>query len=110
MNRKNLYVLDVERAMSFTESKTFVFADCFTLCDRICRKEITKEGNVFYSDLESGEKYFVTDNFLDDEIVSETIVPLTDYYNFLGFPKKNVYENREVVNSKVKQLRKMKKI
>ena len=107
-DRKNLYVLSVEEPGCLTESMSFMFEMSFVERNRICKKIITSEGKIYFVDLENGKKYYLTDEFGSYRV--EDMVPITDYYNFLGILKKNDYENREVINKKVKKLRKMKKI
>ena len=107
-DRKNLYVLAVEELGFFNESMSFMFEMSFVERNRICKKMINQNGQIYYVDLENGKKYYLSDEFGSYRV--EDMVPITDYYNFLGILKKNDYENREVINKKVKKLRKMRKI
>lgn len=109
-DRRNLYVLSVEEPGCLTESMSFMFEMSFVEGNRICKKITTSNGEIYYVDLENGKKYYLTDEFGSYRVEEGTMVPITDYYNFLGMLKKNNYENKDVVNNKVKKLRKMKKI
>lgn len=102
----NFYVLDVIEPMSMMKSATIQIEEEIVLKDRICQKKENEKKEIFYRDIETDKSYTTQNESLDES----TVVPLSNYYNILGFRKKNDYPNREVVHTKVKRLKKSRKI
>ena len=77
----------------------------FLLESRICRK--TERG---YIDIETKRVYSEQQEKGIDRIDESTLTPLNDYFNVLGLKKKNNYDNKDIVYSKVKHLKSQRKI
>lgn len=77
----------------------------FILQTRICKK--SPRG---YIDLETNSCYSVKQQIGIDRVDKRSMVPLTEYYNCLGFKKNNGYENKEEVYQKVRRLKHDRKI
>ncbi len=105
---KNLVVADIAIPyelikVNSTSVEKAIIRDCV-----ICKEE--KNG---YIDLETNKYYhkFNENNKVGNErILPDSIIPLTEYYNFLGMKKNNNHENKNKVYSKVDKLKKMGKI
>ncbi len=109
-NLSNLYVLEVMEPMSILENQTFQLEESMIRPNCICQKEYTKEPESLYRDLERNKIYSLKDILETDRKDNTAIVPLSDYYNFLGIRKRNNYLNQEIVHKKVKTLKKQRKI
>ena len=72
---------------------------------RICRKSPSG-----YIDLETNRHYSDKQQLGIDRVDKNSIVSLNEYYNCLGFKKKNDHENKEEVYQKVRKLKKQRKI
>lgn len=98
---ENLYVSNlIIPAFSFgKEEKKYV------LESRICKKI-----NNRYMDLETRATYAEKQELGLERVDMETLVPLAEYYNSLGFKKRNEYANKNIVYQKVKHLKSQRKI
>lgn len=105
-NLSKLYVLDVIESVGMLESVTTSIEEEMVLKDRICQKEENEKKKIAYRDIETNKSYTTKNGILDES----AIVSLSSYYNILGFRKKNGYSNQEVVHTKVKSLKKQRKI
>lgn len=104
MKIKNLYVVDIVKPMEIMKSITCTIENATCSPDHICEK-VEFPDNVFFRDLEDGKEYPQTDR-LGVSRIEEEAIPLSDYYNFMGFKKKNNHANQEKVYDKVKKLKK----
>lgn len=77
----------------------------FILESRICRK--VKNG---YIDIETQRIYSDEQKKGIDRVIEDTLIPLSSYFNILGFKKKNNYNNKDMVYSRVKHLKSQRKI
>ncbi len=77
----------------------------YLLETRICKK-----GPTGYIDLETNSCYSEKQKIGIDRVDKKSMVPLTDYYNCLGFKKNNHYENKKEVYEKVRKLKQARKI
>ena len=76
----------------------------------IIKSRILKKVVNGYMDVQTRVVYTDIDKKGVSRIDNGSIVSLSEYYNFLGFKKKNNYDNKEVVYQNVKHLKSQRKI
>ena len=100
MKVKNIFVADVVGSICSVSGGNLVIERTIGLECRICKK--TRDG---YIDMETNTLYSSSSSFGEPNIVTDTITPLSDYYNVFGTKKPTKHSNKEKVYAKVDMLR-----
>ena len=108
---KDLYVLDATIPTCIYGSGTIQFEESIVLRNCICKKEVKKNQETSYRNLETNARYIETTEFGNNRVNNDTINLLEDYYK-LRYILKNIKELKEIheVHHKVRKLKKSKKI
>ena len=103
---KNKYVVDVIEPLHIIGS----MEDSIILENCVCDKKTFDDGSVVYKDIVNGRTYYCTDKIGYTRVIKDSIRPLSLYYNVFGVPKCSKIDDRKRVRSKVRSLKRDKKI